>query len=126
MPHEYENIFFLMLNVTYYIQLDTDIYTHVRQLDLILPFTNYITHTCHHTFQTSLVGSSPFRERLGSNRLPEKPRPRFEHVYLDDFNIVALYLQSLERCSFAESLLRSFFFFFSGNRCLMIFYFISA
>lgn len=29
-------------------------------------------------FQTSLVGSSPFRERLGSNRLPEKPRPRFE------------------------------------------------
>ncbi|KAK0075042.1 hypothetical protein PV326_011929 [Microctonus aethiopoides] len=30
------------------------------------------------TNQTSLVGSSPFRERLGSNRLPEKPRPRFE------------------------------------------------
>lgn len=28
--------------------------------------------------QTSLVGSSPFRERLGSNRLPEKPRPRFD------------------------------------------------
>uniref|UniRef100_A0ABD2W5E2 DEP domain-containing protein n=1 Tax=Trichogramma kaykai TaxID=54128 RepID=A0ABD2W5E2_9HYME len=27
------------------------------------------------TNQTSLVGSSPFRERLGSNRLPEKPRP---------------------------------------------------
>ncbi|KAG5345319.1 DEPD5 protein, partial [Acromyrmex heyeri] len=28
------------------------------------------------TNQTNLVGSSPFRERLGSNRLPEKPRPR--------------------------------------------------
>lgn len=57
-------------------------------ISLIIPFT--VTHTCHHTFQTSLVGSSPFRERLGSNRLPEKPRPRFAHAYVDDFSIVAL------------------------------------
>ncbi|XP_066583713.1 GATOR complex protein Iml1 isoform X2 [Prorops nasuta] len=28
------------------------------------------------TNQSSLVGNSPFRERLGSNRLSEKPRPR--------------------------------------------------
>ncbi|XP_033220943.1 GATOR complex protein Iml1 [Belonocnema kinseyi] len=33
--------------------------------------------------QTSLVGSSPFRERLGSNRLPEKPRPRSGSKVLD-------------------------------------------
>lgn len=56
-------------------------------ISLIISFT--VTHTYHRTFQTSLVGSSPFRERLGSNRLPEKPRPRFEHVYVDDFIIVA-------------------------------------
>lgn len=28
-------------------------------------------------FQTSVVGNSPFRERLGSNRAVDKPRPRF-------------------------------------------------
>lgn len=39
-----------------------------------------VIHTFHHTLQTSLVSSSPFRERLGSNRLPEKPRPRFENA----------------------------------------------
>ncbi|XP_043477241.1 GATOR complex protein Iml1 isoform X9 [Leptopilina heterotoma] len=33
--------------------------------------------------QTSLVGNSPFRERLGSNRLPEKPRPRSGSKVLD-------------------------------------------
>ncbi|XP_014236944.1 GATOR complex protein DEPDC5 isoform X2 [Trichogramma pretiosum] len=33
--------------------------------------------------QTSLVGSSPFRERLGSNRLPEKPRPRSGSKVMD-------------------------------------------
>ncbi|XP_014474175.1 PREDICTED: DEP domain-containing protein 5 isoform X4 [Dinoponera quadriceps] len=32
---------------------------------------------------TSLVGSSPFRERLGSNRLPEKPRPRSGSKVMD-------------------------------------------
>nr|CAD7428627.1 unnamed protein product [Timema monikensis] len=26
--------------------------------------------------QTSIVGNSPFRERLGSNRVLDKPRPR--------------------------------------------------
>ncbi|XP_076679614.1 GATOR complex protein Iml1 isoform X5 [Andrena cerasifolii] len=35
------------------------------------------------TNQTSLVGSSPFRERLGSNRLPEKPRPRSGSKVMD-------------------------------------------
>ncbi|XP_023318942.1 GATOR complex protein DEPDC5 isoform X5 [Trichogramma pretiosum] len=34
-------------------------------------------------WQTSLVGSSPFRERLGSNRLPEKPRPRSGSKVMD-------------------------------------------
>ncbi|XP_012282674.1 GATOR complex protein DEPDC5 isoform X2 [Orussus abietinus] len=33
--------------------------------------------------QTSLVGSSPFRERLGSNRLPERPRPRSGSKVMD-------------------------------------------
>jgi len=28
-------------------------------------------------FQTSVVGNSPFRDRLGSNRAADKPRPRF-------------------------------------------------
>ncbi|XP_071557307.1 GATOR complex protein Iml1 isoform X5 [Temnothorax nylanderi] len=32
---------------------------------------------------TNLVGSSPFRERLGSNRLPEKPRPRSGSKVMD-------------------------------------------
>ncbi|XP_074113588.1 GATOR complex protein Iml1 isoform X5 [Cotesia typhae] len=32
---------------------------------------------------TSLVGSSPFRERVGSNRLPEKPRPRSGSKVMD-------------------------------------------
>ncbi|XP_070149931.1 GATOR complex protein Iml1 isoform X5 [Polyergus mexicanus] len=32
---------------------------------------------------TSLVGSSPFRERLGSNRLPEKSRPRSGSKVMD-------------------------------------------
>ncbi|XP_017880904.1 GATOR complex protein DEPDC5 isoform X5 [Ceratina calcarata] len=32
---------------------------------------------------TSLVGNSPFRERLGSNRLPEKPRPRSGSKVMD-------------------------------------------
>ncbi|XP_043673343.1 GATOR complex protein Iml1 isoform X8 [Vespula pensylvanica] len=32
---------------------------------------------------TSLVSSSPFRERLGSNRLPEKPRPRSGSKVMD-------------------------------------------
>ncbi|XP_043269598.1 GATOR complex protein Iml1 isoform X3 [Venturia canescens] len=35
------------------------------------------------TNQTNLVGSSPFRERLGSNRLPEKPRPRSGSKVMD-------------------------------------------
>ncbi|XP_044593244.1 GATOR complex protein Iml1 isoform X7 [Cotesia glomerata] len=35
------------------------------------------------TNQTSLVGSSPFRERVGSNRLPEKPRPRSGSKVMD-------------------------------------------
>ncbi|KAK2575080.1 hypothetical protein KPH14_008813 [Odynerus spinipes] len=35
------------------------------------------------TNQTSLVSSSPFRERLGSNRLPEKPRPRSGSKVMD-------------------------------------------
>ena len=34
---------------------------------------NHATNTSQHS---SIVGNSPFRERLGSNRLPEKPRPR--------------------------------------------------
>ena len=49
---------------------------HLHDHELTHTFT--VTRTLHHAFQTSLVGSSPFRERLGSNRLPEKPRPRFE------------------------------------------------
>ncbi|KAJ8683106.1 hypothetical protein QAD02_018898 [Eretmocerus hayati] len=35
------------------------------------------------TNQNSIVGSSPFRERLGSNRLPEKPRPRSGSKVMD-------------------------------------------
>lgn len=35
------------------------------------------------TNQTNLVGNSPFRERLGSNRLPEKPRPRSGSKVMD-------------------------------------------
>jgi len=58
-------------------------------ISLIITIHSY-PYVSSYTFQTSLVGSSPFRERLGSNRLPEKPRPRFEHVYIDDFSIVAL------------------------------------
>ncbi|XP_058807766.1 GATOR complex protein Iml1 isoform X1 [Phymastichus coffea] len=33
--------------------------------------------------QNNLVGNSPFRERLGSNRLPEKPRPRSGSKVMD-------------------------------------------
>jgi len=69
-----------------------------------LPFT--VTHEYHHTLQTSLVGSSPFRERVGSNRLPEKPRPRFEHVYVDDFSICCFMPSLTECCSFASSFFR--------------------
>ncbi|KZC10817.1 DEP domain-containing protein 5 [Dufourea novaeangliae] len=54
---------------------------HLHDHELIHTFT--VTHTIHHAFQTSLVGSSPFRERLGSNRLPEKPRPRSGSKVMD-------------------------------------------
>ncbi|KAG8034214.1 hypothetical protein G9C98_001299 [Cotesia typhae] len=44
----------------------------------------YRFHAPHHdTYETSLVGSSPFRERVGSNRLPEKPRPRSGSKVMD-------------------------------------------
>ncbi|XP_073982946.1 GATOR complex protein Iml1 isoform X2 [Rhodnius prolixus] len=51
-----------------------------QRLDLSgLNVPNHMTKRRHSTgiiTKSSMVGNSPFRERLGSNRLPEKPRPR--------------------------------------------------
>nr|XP_024217178.1 GATOR complex protein DEPDC5 isoform X3 [Halyomorpha halys] len=63
-------------------------YPKKPRLDLsALNVPNHLNRRRHSTgiifLKSSVVGNSPFRERLGSNRLPEKPRPRSGSKVMD-------------------------------------------
>jgi len=47
--------------------------THDLHFLIYMPLSNVAFFVW---FQTSVVGNSPFRDRLGSNRAADKPRPR--------------------------------------------------
>ncbi|XP_034240343.1 GATOR complex protein Iml1 isoform X2 [Thrips palmi] len=49
---------------------------HSTSLTFLSHNSSSANHATNMSQHSSIVGNSPFRERLGSNRLPDKPRPR--------------------------------------------------